>query len=45
MNFSAQSYSTFNRSIVDGEGVHWEKGEGGSRNKTTSSLIYVSDAL
>ena len=35
MNCSAQSYST--RSTVNGEGVHWEKGEGGS-NKTTSSL-------
>ena len=35
MNCSAQSYST--RSTVNGEAVHWEKGEGGS-NKTTSSL-------
>ena len=35
MNCSAQSYST--RSTVNGEGVHWEKGEGGS-NKTISSL-------
>ena len=35
MNCSAQSYST--RSTVNGEGVHWEKGEGGS-HKTTSSL-------
>ena len=42
MNCSAQSYST--RSTVNGEGVLWEKGEGGSQNKTTSSLIYVSDA-
>ena len=39
------SYSTINRSIVNGEGVHWEKGEGGSQNKTISSLIYVCDAL
>ena len=37
-----QSYST--RSTVNGEGVLWEKGKGGSQNKTTSSLIYVSDA-
>ena len=28
MNCSAQSYST--RSTVNGEGVHWEKVEGGS---------------
>ena len=42
MNCSAQSYST--RSIVNGEGVHWEKDEEGSQNKTTASLIYVSDA-
>ena len=41
MNCSAQSYST--RSAVNGEGVLWEKGEGGSKNKATSSLIYVSD--
>ena len=41
MNCSAQSYST--RSTVNGEGAHWEKGEGGSYNKTTSSLIYASD--
>ena len=44
MNFSAQSYSAINRSTVNGDGVHWEKGEGGSQNKTISSLIYVSDA-
>ena len=42
MNYSAQSYST--RYTVNGEVVLWEKGEGGSQNKTTSSLIYVSDA-
>ena len=42
MNCLAQSYLT--RSVVNGEGVHWEKGEGGSENKTTSLLIYVSDA-
>ena len=42
MNCSAQSYST--RSTVNGEGVHREKGEGGSQNKTISSLIYASDA-
>ena len=42
MNCSAQSYSI--RSTVNGEGVHWEKGEGGCQNKTTSSLIHVSDA-
>ena len=42
MNSSAQSYST--RDTVNGDGVCWEKGEGGSQNKTTSSLIYVSDA-
>ena len=29
---------------MNGEGVHWEEGEQGSQNKTTSSLIYVSDA-
>ena len=44
MNFSEQSYSTINRSTVNGEGVHWKKGEGGSQNKTISPLIYVSDA-
>ena len=43
INFFAQLYSTINRSTVDGEGVHWEKGEGGCQNKTISSLIYVSD--
>ena len=43
ITFSTQSYST--RSTVNGEGVHWDKGEGGSQNKTISSLIYVSDAL
>ena len=42
MNCSAQSYST--RDIVNGDGVLCEKGKGGSQNKTTSSLIYVSDA-
>ena len=42
MNCSAQSYST--RDTVNGDGVLWEKGEGVSQNKTTSSLIYVSDA-
>ena len=42
MNCSAQSYST--RDIVNGDGALWDKGEGGSQNKTTSSLIYVSDA-
>ena len=36
MNCSAQVYST--RSTVNGEGVHWEKAEGGSQNRTTSSL-------
>ena len=41
-NCSAKVYST--RSIVNGEGVHWEKAEGGSQNRTTSSLTYVSDA-
>ena len=41
MNCSAQPYSA--RSTVNSEGVYWEEGEGGSRNKTTSSLIYVSD--
>ena len=42
MNCSAQWYLT--RYTVNGEVVLWEKGEGGSWNKTTSSLIYVSDA-
>ena len=42
MNCSAQSYST--RSTVNGEGVHLEKGEGGSQNRTTSLQICVSDA-
>ena len=42
MNCSAQSYST--RYTVNGEGVLWEKVEGENKNKTTSSLIYVSDA-
>ena len=42
MNCSAKLYST--RYTVNGEGVLWEKGEGESQNKTTSSLIYVSDA-
>ena len=28
---------------MNGEGVHWEEGERGSQNKT-SSIIYVSDA-
>ena len=42
MNCSAQSYST--RYTVNGEGVLWEKGEEESQNKTTSSLVYVSDA-
>ena len=44
INFSAQSYSTINRSTANGEGVHWEKGKGGSQNRTISTLIYVSDA-
>ena len=42
MNCSAQSYST--RYFVNGEGVLWKKGEEGSQNKTTSLLVYVSDA-
>ena len=42
MNCSAQSYST--RSTVNDESVHWEEGKGGSQNRTTPSLIYVSDA-
>ena len=42
MNCYAQSYLT--RDTVNGDGVLWEKGEGVSQNKTTSSLIYVSDA-
>ena len=39
---SAQLYST--RSTVNGESVHCEKAEGGCQKKTTSSLMYVSDA-
>ena len=42
MNCSAQMYLT--RSTMKGDGVHWEKAEGGSHNKTTSSLVYVSEA-
>ena len=42
MNCPAQSYST--RYTVNGEGVPWEKTEGGSQNRTTSSLVNVSDA-
>ena len=42
MNCSAEVYPT--RSTVYGEGTHWEKAEGGSQSRTTSSLIYVSDA-
>ena len=32
------------RCIVVGVGVHWEKTEGGCQKRTTSSLMYVSDA-
>ena len=42
INCSAQSHST--RSTVNGKGAHREKGERGSHNRTTSSLIDVSDA-
>ena len=42
MNCSAQLYST--RSTVNGDGVHCEKADGGCQKRTTSSLIYVSDA-
>ena len=41
INCPAQSSST--RYTVNGEGVHWEKGEGSNQNRTTSSLVYVSD--
>ena len=39
---SAQLYSM--RSTVNGDGVHWEKTEGVCQKRTTSSLMYVSDA-
>ena len=42
MNCSAELYST--RSTVNGDGVHCEKTEGGCQKRTTSSLMYVSDA-
>ena len=37
MNCSAQVYSI--RSTVNGEGIHWEKAEGGSQSRMTSLLI------
>ena len=43
LNCSAQLYST--GSTVNGDGVHCEKADGGCQKKTTSSLMYVSDAL
>ena len=42
MNCSAQLYST--RSTVSGDSVYCEKTEGGCQKRTTSSLMYVSDA-
>ena len=42
MDCSAQLYST--RSIANGDGVHCEKADGGCQKRTTSPLIYVSDA-
>ena len=42
MNCSAQLYST--RFTVSGDGVHFEKADGGCQKRTTSSLMYVSDA-
>ena len=32
------------RSTVNGDGVHCEKADDGCQKRTTSSLIYVSDA-
>ena len=42
INCSTQFYST--RSIMKGDDVHWEKAEGGCKNRTTSSLMYASEA-
>ena len=42
MKCTAQLYLT--RSTVNGDGVHCEKDDGGCQKRTTSSLIYVSDA-
>jgi len=40
MNCSTQLYST--RSMVNGDGDHLEKGNGGCEKRTTLSLVYVS---
>ena len=42
MNCSAQLYSI--RFTVNVDSVHCEKVEGGCQKRTTSSLMYVSDA-
>ena len=42
MNCSAQLYST--KSTVNGDSIHCEKTEGECQKRTTSSLMYVSDA-
>ena len=41
MNCSAQLY--FTRFTVNGDGVHWEKADGGFQKWATSSLMKVSD--
>ena len=42
MNCSARTCST--RSTMKGDGVHWEKADGGCEKKRTSPLVYVGGA-